>query len=152
MAVKNGIEKFFFANLNSVHVRICSNNVTTVTYINCLGGTRSVKCHKVAKLLWEWALEMSIHISTEHIPRKKNVLADAASRGLHANTEWSIADSSFQTLSSMLGPFYVDLFGSKHNAKLSILFLGNPKQVPFLSMHLVAVEVICIFKLFPHLV
>ena len=42
--------KAFCSNEHSVHIRVYSDNTTTVNYINSMGGTHSMECHSVAKI------------------------------------------------------------------------------------------------------
>ena len=44
--------KSFCSNMKSIHVRIYSDNISTVNYINSMGGTHSMECNSVAKDIW----------------------------------------------------------------------------------------------------
>ena len=55
-------------------VRIMSDSATAVAYVNNMGGSRSIICHKIAKQIWEWAKMQGVWISAAHIPRQKNIL------------------------------------------------------------------------------
>ena len=92
-------------------------NVTAVTYINNLGGVKSVDCHKIAKEVWVWAIEIGNHISAEHLPGSKNVLADKASRVFDVNTEWELDSSVYHDIIKVFGKPDIDLFASRLNAK-----------------------------------
>ena len=56
-------------SLRNKHIRIMSDNVTTVAYIREMGGCRSPECNEVAKQIWEWAISHSNWISSAHYPR-----------------------------------------------------------------------------------
>ena len=54
-AVQFGIQSFLKDESNK-HIRIRTDNTTAVTYINKLGGVKSIDCHKVVKEIWSWAI------------------------------------------------------------------------------------------------
>ena len=60
--------KSFEINFLGKHVRTMSDSVTAIAYINNLGGSRSITCHKIAKQIWEWAKMQGVWISATHIP------------------------------------------------------------------------------------
>ena len=82
--------KSFLSDIYSRHIRIKSDNTTAIAYINNKGGVKLIECHEIAKNIWEWAIHRNIHLSAEHIPGSKNVLADKASRVFNENTEWTL--------------------------------------------------------------
>ena len=45
--------KAFCKNEQGIHVQIYSDNSTTVTYINAMGGTHSRECNTIAKDIWQ---------------------------------------------------------------------------------------------------
>ena len=116
LAVLFGLKSFKEIN-SCVHVRVQSDNVTAVTYINNQGGIKSVKCHEISLKIWIWAKENNFHISAEHLPGYENVLADRASRIFDLNTEWSLDHNIYMKISNKFGPFEIDLFASRLNAK-----------------------------------
>ena len=118
--------KSFFNDTSHIHIRIKSDNITAVTYINNKGGVKSLKCHKIAKDIWIWAREKFIHLSAEHLPGSKNCLADKASRIFDNNTEYELNDNIFQKVSEQFGPFDIDLFASRINAKLGNYVAWKP--------------------------
>ena len=84
MAVLFGL-KAFCSTMKSIHIRIYSDNTTTVSYINSMGGTHSMECNSVAKAIWLFCIERNIWISAAHITGKKNIDADRESRVFHDN-------------------------------------------------------------------
>lgn len=118
--------KSYFSQLTDCHIRIRSDNTTAVTYVNNYGGVKSMKCHALAKQIWNWALNRSIHLSAEHLPGSENILADKASRIFDANTEWSLASSVFNNINNEFGPCKIDLFASRLNAKLNLYVSWKP--------------------------
>jgi hypothetical protein len=57
---------------NSVHICLQSDNTTTVSYINSMGGIKSEICNAMALQIWEWCIAIKIWISTRHIPGSQN--------------------------------------------------------------------------------
>ena len=65
---------------NNVHICLQSDNTTTVSYINSMGGVKLEICNAMALQIWEWCIARQIWISARHIPGSQNVQADKASR------------------------------------------------------------------------
>ena len=65
---------------SNIHVRIMSDNTTAVSYINAMGGCRSLECNSLTKEIWDWATDRNIWLSAAHIPGSINVDADQFSR------------------------------------------------------------------------
>ena len=61
------------------HVRIRTDSMTAVCYLNKLGGTKSLKCHKIVKEIWLYAISHAFVVSAEHLPGVNNTLADRES-------------------------------------------------------------------------
>ena len=61
---------------NFKHIRIMSDNTTTISYINKKGGLKSSECNKIAKEIWIWCTSRDLHTSTAHIRGKENFEAD----------------------------------------------------------------------------
>ena len=116
----------FLSHTSDSHIRIRSDSYTTVSYINNLGGVKSVACHKTARDIWCWALSKRNHISAEHLPGIENVIADKASRIFDENTEWQLTPSVFRDISNRLGPFDIDLFASRLNFQCPIYCSWKP--------------------------
>ena len=55
-----------------MHVRIMSDNTTTVSYI-MMGGCKAIECNSRNKHIWDWARERKIWLSAAHIPGSSNV-------------------------------------------------------------------------------
>ena len=109
----------FLSHVTSSHIKIKSDNSTAVSYINNLGGVKSITCHKIAREIWIWAISRNNHISAEHLPGVENVVADKASRVFDENTEWQLVPTIFNYISDRLGPFDIDLFASRLNFQCS---------------------------------
>ena len=100
------------------HIRIQSDNTTTVAYLNAMGGIKSLNCNDMAVQIWECCSLRNIWISASHIPGSKNVEADKESRKSNDSTEWSLSMTVYNRLAQLWGPFQVDLFASRLNFKV----------------------------------
>ena len=108
------------------HIRIKSDNSTAVSYVNSLGGVKSMQCHVFARDIWLWAIDGSNHLSAEHLPGSENVLADKASRVFDNNTEWALSRSVYNKICTLFGQFDIDLFASRLNTKNSTYASWKP--------------------------
>ena len=109
--------KSFFAHVYNEHIRIKSDNITVIAYINNKGGVETIECHRTVKVIWEWAIERRIILSAEHIPGSQNFLAEKASRVFDINTEWELSLQIYTQITDKFGKFDIDLFASRLNAK-----------------------------------
>ena len=64
--------KAFCLNCQRCTVQLQLDNSTTVTYINNMGGTKSLVLNELTIQLWEWSIEHSISISAVHIAGASN--------------------------------------------------------------------------------
>ena len=60
--------KTFAKNMSQCNILLRIDNTTAVAYINNLGGTVSPELIALAKDLWMWCLERTIHIVAQHLP------------------------------------------------------------------------------------
>ena len=113
--------------------RVQSDNTTTVSYINEMGGIKSVLCNDMAQTIWAWCIDSNIWLSACHIPGSQNTDADKQSRVFNVSTEWSLCTLVFEDIQKLWGKFDVDLFASKLNLKIPIMSLGDQTPMPCLS-------------------
>jgi len=64
------------ALINGKHILVQSDNTTTVSYINAIGGIKSIPCNDMATVIWEWCIQPDIWLSATHIPGSENIEAD----------------------------------------------------------------------------
>ena len=110
----------FLKHVRDVSVLLKSDNVTTVAYINRLGGTRSGVLVHIAKELWLWCLQRGIAIKAQHLPGKDNLNADFMSRHLRDRADWILNPALFNLINQMWGPLEVDLFATRFSAGVQI--------------------------------
>ena len=104
------------AGRSNIHVRIMSDNTTTISYINSMGGCKAVECNSLTKHIWDWARERKLWFSVAHIPGSSNVEADRLSRNPNLNLEWMLSRPILQRILSLFGRPDIDLFASRLNA------------------------------------
>ena len=60
----------FAKHSNGITIQMKLDNVTTVTYINKLGGTHSQPLCQLALTIWEWCVQRNVFLVAEHLPGK----------------------------------------------------------------------------------
>ena len=102
-----------------IHLNFQLDNMTAVTYINHMGGSKSIACDKVAKKIWNWCIPRNIWLSATHIPGCTNVIADSLSRKhRYSDHEWKLNPDLFQSLSDLFPNLSIDLFATMINTQL----------------------------------
>ena len=113
-------------NAHDTHICVQSDNTTTVTYINAMGGIKTETCNDMALQIWEWCIARQIWLSARHIPGSQNIQADRASRAFKDSIEWSLSKEVFQSILSHWGPFHMDMFASRLNHKVKDYVAWRP--------------------------
>lgn len=116
-AIKFGLHTLC-KNIRCKHIRIMTDSITAVSYVNAMGGTHSQPCNEVTKELWLWALQKQIWLSCAHIPGKANVRADTLSRNFRSNTEWMLNKKVFESICNLWRQPVIDLFASRLNKQI----------------------------------
>lgn len=106
-------------------LNIICDNTSTIAYINRFGGTRSPQLLHWATKLWDKCLRMGTRLKTTYIPSALNP-ADAPSRQLTGQLEWSISNDFFSRMDQKWGPHRVDLFASELNHRLPRFMSWKP--------------------------
>jgi hypothetical protein len=116
---------------NYSHVHIRTDNVTTVSYINKKGGTKSDRLVTIAKDLWNFCLKEEMIITAEYLPGRNNTVADSLSRENPDSSDWKLEETIFQMIDQSLGPCKIDLFASRTNRQLQtfISWRTDPEAV-----------------------
>ncbi|XP_020297308.1 uncharacterized protein LOC109861882, partial [Pseudomyrmex gracilis] len=109
--------KCFAAGLSHAEVLLRLDNKTAIAYINKARGVQFPHLSKLSRKIWNWCEAKKLWLQASYIPSAENIEADRASRNVHIDAEWELSQSAFQQIAHQLGPFSVDLFASRLNAK-----------------------------------
>ena len=115
LAVLKSIQSFRNV-LHHASVQILSDNITTVAYINQLGGTSRIMS-ELMTTIFVTAQELGIFLTAKYLAGKDNGRADGLSR-IMSPYEWQLHPEVFQVLESMWGPHTVDRFASEMTTQL----------------------------------
>jgi hypothetical protein len=113
------------------HVRIMSDNTTTVHYISNMGGVKSVECNEIARKIWRWCIDKHIWLSVAFVKGCENVEADYLSRVFDERTEWMLDRQVFRKIVNLWGKPKVDLFASRVNKQIERFVSWKPDPEAF---------------------
>lgn len=99
-------------------VQICSDNITTVAFINHMGGSTK-DLDMVARHIHQQALDMNTKIIASYISGGQNWRADHLSR-LNSTYEWKLHPNLFRLLDNYWGPHQIDRFASMMTAQVPL--------------------------------
>ena len=121
-AVKLAILSFhrIFPNTLSVHIRI--DNITALTYLKKMGGTKSAQLTHLSKQIWEYLLQHQITITVEYLPGRLNVEADTMSRNVRDSSEWKLDPQVFWKICKARWRPCTDLFASRLSHQVPLYF------------------------------
>jgi hypothetical protein len=97
-------------------VEIVSDNISTVAYLNHLGGPAQ-DLSEIATAIWSLAFQHNMHITARHLAGRDNTLADALSR-LNPRYEWKLHTALFRWLDRKWGPHTIDRCATLINTQL----------------------------------
>ena len=136
LAVLYGLRSFV-EYLRGTHVRVLSDNRTTVCDINKMGSTKSKQCNIMAQCVWEYCKDNDIYVTCTYIPGKENIEADRESRKEYKQGEWMLNEVLFEkAVHQFLFPPDIDCFASRVNTQLtSRNFLGPARECNELAIN-----------------
>ena len=76
----------FREHMKGQHIRLMSDNVITVAYLNNVGG-QSMEITRTATSIWELCHRLEVMLTVRHVPGAKNCITDRLSRIQDAH-EW----------------------------------------------------------------
>lgn len=122
--------KTFLQHVKNKSVLVRTDNATVVSYINKQGGTHAPELCYLTWDLLKWCILHKIKIQSVHIPGRRNILADALSRGrqIIRMTEWSLNTTVVNLLFQQLGTPVIDLFATSANKKLPVFCSPLPEE------------------------
>ena len=116
----------FLPFLKGQCVQVMSDNTTAVACLLHQGTLRSDSLMSLSQQILEFCQIHSILPIPKHLCGSLNVLADQESRLSPVQTEWSLDRETFEWLSSLAGPFQVDLFATRDNTQLPVFVSPYP--------------------------
>ena len=116
----------FAKDSRRIHVHLRMDNVSAVTYIQKMGGTRSRQLLQEAQTLWDFCLQREILLSAEYLPGRLNIQADWESRNSSDPSDWQLGISLFKSINQRWGPLQIDLFANRHNSQLKRYISWKP--------------------------
>ncbi|XP_073431733.1 protein ILRUN isoform X1 [Dendrobates tinctorius] len=110
------------------HIRVYSDNITTVAHLRHQGGTRSSNLESLSSRIFCWAEKHLSSLTAIHLRGTANLQADFLSRKRIQPGERTINKRIFQKLVNRWGLPEVDLLASGENTQLRNYFSLNPKD------------------------
>ena len=136
LAVLMAIESFK-EKLKGRHVQILSDNVTTVAYVNRMGGP-SKDLSDLMTTIWTSAHRSKIVLSAKFLAGKLNLTADFLSR-IDSPYNWTLNRKWFRIIDEKFGPHSIDRFAGEHNAQLkrynSLYYDPNTEAIDCLAQN-----------------
>ncbi|XP_037637109.1 uncharacterized protein LOC119494940 [Sebastes umbrosus] len=120
----------FLPFIRGRHVLVKSDSSAAVYHVNHQGGTKSLRCLKVAQRLLPWAFPRLASLKAVYVPGVLNRAADLLSRSGPLPGEWRLHPEVVASLSTQFGMAQVDLFASKETAHCQLWFSLRPPGGP----------------------
>nr|XP_006116545.1 uncharacterized protein LOC102444972 [Pelodiscus sinensis] len=109
--------KHFLPCIRHTTVRIFTDNVAAMYYVNRQGGARSCSLCAEAIRLWNWCIKNGVTITASYLPGISNVIADSLSRRFPVDHEWEMRCRISDLIFHRWHMPRVDLFATAQNAK-----------------------------------
>ena len=125
IAVKHAIMTFTKGkSVTTIHFQI--DNMTALSYLAKMGGTRSPELLQVAKEIWDYLLANGIAVTAEYLPSSLNIQADWQSRNHRDSSDWKLNPKIFSQIVKIRGIPQIDLFASRLNHRLPKYMSWHP--------------------------
>lgn len=109
--------KCFAKNFKNCQILMRIDNSTAISYINRMGGIKYPHLNRIARDIWQWGEARKIFIVASYIKSADNQVADAKSRRVHPDIEWSLTATAFDKIVLKFRRPQVDLFADRLNKK-----------------------------------
>lgn len=109
--------KCFAKVLQNCQILLRIDNTTAISYINRMGGVQYPHLTQISRSLWQWCEQRKIYVYASYIPSRDNTIADAQSRKIHPDIEFTLSTQAFTRLIEKFGQPDIDLFASRLNTK-----------------------------------
>ena len=111
-------------SVTAIHLQI--DNMTALSYLVKMGGTRSPELLQVAKEIWDYLLANGIAVTAEYLPSSLNIQADWQSRNHRDSSNWKLNPKIFSQIVKIRGIPQIDLFASRLNNQLPKYMSWHP--------------------------
>jgi len=124
-------------NWSNTHLRVRTDNITCMLYINRAGG-RVPSLFRIVDEMVQFMQSRGLTLSATFLPGKMNEMADEASRVFNFELEAMLSPMVFDWLDSFWGPHSLDAFASFSNAQVQAFVSRYPdpesQHVDFFSV------------------
>ena len=103
-------------SITAIHLQ--RDNMTALSSLVKMGGTRSPELLQVAKEIWDYLLANGIAVTAEYLPSSLNIQADWQSRNHRDTSDWKLNPKMFSQIVKIRGIPQIDLFASRLNHQL----------------------------------
>ena len=103
-------------SVTAIHLQI--DNMTALSYLVKMGGTRSPELLQVAKEIWDYLLANGMAVTAEYVPSSLNIQANWQSRYHRDLSDWKLNPKMFSQIVKIRGIPQIDLFASRLNHQL----------------------------------
>ena len=117
--------------------RIRADSTAAVAYVNKMGSTKSMKCHKVTKNIFTLYESLNIELSAEHLPGVHTVIVDKSSKKFDNNKERALNYNLYLIILHKFGPVEMTCSLLVWIRKWILMLLGNQTPMPSSFMLLV---------------
>ena len=123
--------KCFASEYRNYEVLLRIDNTTAIAYLNKMGGIQNDELLNLSREIWKWCEDRYLWIFATYINTNENTIADRESRLKFRETEWELSAWAFQEILNTFGPFEIDLFATKANAKCAkyISWMKDPDSL-----------------------
>lgn len=121
----------FASHLKDCNILLRVDNSTALSYINRMGSIKFPHLSNLARKIWDWCAERNLFLHAAYIPSVQNVEADAESRVILLEIEWSLNQIYFNEIDSHFGRFDIDLFASAINTKCTSFVSWFPDPLAY---------------------
>ena len=119
----------FRVRLEGKAVQLLSDNSTTVACIKHQGSVKHKHLHSLTSEILLFCRRWHISLHPVHLRGVLNVLADQGSRLHPIATEWSLDQTTFAWLESLVPPLQIDLFATRENTQLPLFISPCPDHL-----------------------
>ena len=111
--------------MSAIHIQV--DNMTSLSYLLKMAGTKNPELMQILKEIWEFLLEQGITITAEYLPANLNCKADWESRHQKDSSEWKLRPLIFSKICQILvKKSEIDLLASRLSNQLPSFYSWKP--------------------------